>query len=405
MEASDAPRHKAPPDGGRAGSLSERERLAQTGFVVRLHWGIALLTPILTILSGKVTHPAVWVILGVFLLSTAVLQAFVSLRLPIAHWSKLGYAVLILDLLFVTVLVWARGGLSTDAYHLYYLVIAGAGILFGVKESMAFALLAGMLYSLVVWLDAGEASVLGRVAIRTVYFVLIGVAIAYLASQAERQRRARAETQRSLVELQETHTELKVYAREMAQRAVTDGLTGLHNHTYFHQRLDEELTRSERYGRPLSLMMLDLDDFKAYNDSYGHTKGDVVLAQVARVISASVRKVDVVCRYGGEEFAVIMPETDAEAARAAAERVREAVASMALPAEKAGVGRALPSTGSLTVSVGVACHPTHAKTRVALIEVADRALYRSKRTGKNLVSGPDGSGDSSVSPAGVGAAT
>jgi diguanylate cyclase (GGDEF)-like protein len=387
------------------GSLSERERLAQAGFVVRLHWGIALLTPILTLLSGKTTHPAVWVVLGVFLLSTTVLQAFVSLRLPIARLSKLGYAVLILDLLFVTALVWARGGLSTDAYHFYYLVIAGAGILFGVKESLAFALLAGMMYGLVVWLDAGEVSVLGRVAIRTVYFVLIGVAVAYLASQAERQRRARAETQRSLVELHETHTELKAYAREMAQRAITDGLTGLYNHTYFHQRLGEELTRSVRYGRPLSLMMLDLDDFKAYNDSCGHTKGDVVLAQVARVISVSVRKVDVVCRYGGEEFAVIMAETDAEAAHAAAERVREAVESMVLPTEKAGAGRTLASTGALTVSVGVACHPTHAKTRVALIEVADRALYRSKRTGKNLVSAPDDSGDSGVSPAGVGPTT
>lgn len=364
-------------------TYSRLDRHQEAAFVLRLHWGVIALTPLLVLLSGKDTLLPVWVILGFFVLLTACLQAFVGLKPERVRWTVIGYEVLISDLFLVTVLIWARGGLATDAYHFYYLIIVGAAILFGVRESILFALAAGLLYSLALWLPSREIpnTVWARLAIRTVYFVLMGVATAYLSAQEHHHRKARVETQRLLAELQEAHTQLKVHAREMSQRAITDGLTGLYNHTYFHQRLEEELGRSERYGRPLSLIMVDFDDFKVYNDAYGHLEGDRVLAKVARLLADSVRKIDIACRYGGDEFAVIMADTGAEAAVAAAERVREAVAGLGCSSPPIGADPITP----LTVSVGVAAYPQHGRTRAELIKAADAALYLSKGRGKNVV--------------------
>lgn len=363
--------------------VSGVDQYRQARFVLRLHWGVILLAPLLTVLSGKVTRPAGWFVIGLFILFTAALQAMISLRPSGTPWKAVGYAVMIADLFLVTSLVWARGGLATDAYHFYYLVIVGAAILFGGWQSFLFAVAAGLLYGLVIWWDARALDVLGRVVIRTVYFALIGATAAYFSSEERRHRLARDEARRLLVDLQEAHTQLKVHAREMSQRAVTDGLTGLYNHTYFHQRIDEELSRAERYHRPLALLMLDLDGFKTYNDTFGHPKGDLILAEVARLITSSVRKVDVVCRYGGEEFAVILPETGPGAALAAAERIRQAVEGALLAAPLAAPDD--EPLRAITVSAGVAGYPDNAANRVDLVEAADRALYLSKKKGKNTV--------------------
>ncbi len=379
--------------------VGSEDRYHQARFVTSLHWGVIIAAPVLLMLSGRATGPAVWIILSLFALFTAVLQGLVSLRPPGVPWSAVGYAVMISDLLLVTTVVWARGGLDTDAYHFYYLVIVGSALLFGSRQSFFYALAAGVLYGGVIYWQTGEASSLGRVAIRTVYFILTGVLAGHLSAQERRSRLAKAEAQRLLTELQEAHTQLKVHAREMSQRAITDGLTGLFNHTYFHQRLDEELSRSERYRRPLSLLMLDLDGFKAYNDAYGHPKGDLILAQVAGLVTASIRRVDIACRYGGEEFAVILPETGGQAAVVAGERIRQAIEGALLsaphgegdhPARGDGFWGGSAREGDsepkpITVSVGVASYPDNAQTRLDLVEAADQALYLSKRRGKNAV--------------------
>ncbi len=376
MKVPGPPRRDEPKPGPGALTPEQRDHYRLAGFVVWLHLGVIVLAPVLFLLSGRVTSPAVWYILGIFVLFTAVAQGFLSLRPARVSWPLLGQLLMVVDLLLVTGLVWARGGLETDAYHFYYLVIVGSAILFGARESVAFAVAACLFYGVVVWLDAGSTEALVRVLIRTVYMVLTGFLAGYLSAQERRHRHAHIETKRLLSELQEAHIQLKAFAREMSQLAVTDGLTGLHNHTYFHQRLDEELSRADRYHRPLSLLMLDLDGFKRYNDTYGHPKGDLILAEVARLITAAVRKVDVPCRYGGEEFAVILPETDSQAAVAAAERIRLAVEGALVEG---------PGPSHLTVSAGVASFPIHARSRTELIEAADRALYLSKSRGKNAV--------------------
>ena len=163
------------------------------------------------------------------------------------------------------------------------------------------------------------------------------------------------------------------------QMSITDGLTGLHNHRYFQEVLSREVDRAQRYARPLSLLMIDIDDFKTYNDTNGHLAGDQALGELARVLGKSVRRVDFVARYGGEEFAMILPETASAGARAAAEHVRDEVAKAAFEREDV-----LPS-GCLTVSVGVATLPDHADSPDSLIHAADQALYHAKREGKNRV--------------------
>jgi len=160
--------------------------------------------------------------------------------------------------------------------------------------------------------------------------------------------------------------------------ASTDGPTELYNHRTFRERLTQEVDRANRYGRPLSLLMVDVDHFKVYNDTYGHPQGDVVLQEIARLLREISRTSDTVARYGGEEFALILPETDRASAEKLGNRLREQVACHPfLGAER------LPA-GELTISVGVATH-TLAGAKEALLHAADAALYTAKRTGRNRV--------------------
>jgi diguanylate cyclase (GGDEF)-like protein len=155
-----------------------------------------------------------------------------------------------------------------------------------------------------------------------------------------------------------------------------DGLTGLDNYREFRRQLTEELQRSWRYGRPFSLMMLDLDHFKQVNDSLGHLAGDEALRGFTALISGEVRPVDRISRYGGEEFAVILPETSAAGVLATAERIRQIIATR--PIRVDGERHV-----SLTVSIGVATYPDDADSEEKLIGAADQALYAAKHGGRN----------------------
>jgi diguanylate cyclase (GGDEF)-like protein len=165
---------------------------------------------------------------------------------------------------------------------------------------------------------------------------------------------------------------------ELERLSVTDRLTELYNHGYFKQRLEEEFQRSVRFGHPLSLIMIDIDDFKEFNDTFGHPCGDRVLKSVSAVIRQNLREMDIAARYGGEEFVVVLPETMCEGAAAVAERIRTGVEQVIHEiTENVAVSR--------TVSIGVAAYPHHARTAMRLLEMADAAMYRGKRAGKNRV--------------------
>jgi len=161
--------------------------------------------------------------------------------------------------------------------------------------------------------------------------------------------------------------------------AITDELTRLYNHRYFLQQLTNEINRAKRYNRPLSLLMLDIDHFKNYNDTYGHLKGNEILKDLAGMIKELSRDVDIPARYGGEEFTITMPETNRKRGQVLAERLRNTIAAHLFKyRERHPVGR-------LTVSIGLATCPDNANTPFALIEATDKALYEAKRAGRNRV--------------------
>jgi len=162
---------------------------------------------------------------------------------------------------------------------------------------------------------------------------------------------------------------------------ITDSLTGVLNRRYLQDRLKDEVARSERYGHTMSLLMLDLDGFKNCNDTHGHLFGDTVLKDVAEALMKTVRSMDIVARYGGDEFIVILPETPESVAIDIAERLRNSV----YRAAQRTSAEAAPVSVALTASIGIACYPNHGDTVEMLLDNVDKALYRAKNKGKNLV--------------------
>lgn len=159
---------------------------------------------------------------------------------------------------------------------------------------------------------------------------------------------------------------------EVKRQAITDSLTGLYNNRYFYETLEKELARSRRYRHPCSLLIMDLDDFKRYNDRYGHLAGDELLRELADLMRRTTRQADTVARYGGEEFAVILPETNRAQALTVAERLRQLVDTRVFTV------RGRERIGRVTISVGVATFPDDAQEVEALIHAADMALFRAK---------------------------
>ena len=164
---------------------------------------------------------------------------------------------------------------------------------------------------------------------------------------------------------------------KVKESSITDELTTLFNYRYFRIRLRDEVFRSQRTNRPISLIILDVDNFKNYNDTLGHPAGDQVLKQIASILKSCIRDTDVGARYGGEEFCVIMPEENQDGARALCERLRQRVEDYPFFKEE------IQPLGKLTVSLGAATYPTDAAMIKELLVRADKALYRAKNNGRN----------------------
>jgi len=166
---------------------------------------------------------------------------------------------------------------------------------------------------------------------------------------------------------------------KLKQLSITDGLTKLFNSRYFHTQLENEINRTRRYQRPLSLLMMDIDRFKLFNDTYGHLEGDKVLVRSAQVIKSCLRKMDSAYRYGGEEFTVILPETEGVEAATVAERIRAAIEKGPFPSATPG------EFYQVTISIG-ATALSRGEDSALLLQRADQAMYQSKQGGRNRVS-------------------
>lgn len=193
-------------------------------------------------------------------------------------------------------------------------------------------------------------------------------------------RRYAAELREAALTHAETLSRLRAYQKQLEEantrleeRSLTDKLTGVANRAGFDQRLNEEIERCKRYGTRLSLLMIDVDHFKNYNDTHGHLAGDEALTAAATTMQEICRPIDLIARYGGEEFAVILPAADKDGALLTAERLRKAIALTPIPA------------GRITVSIGIATLEGTLKNARQMIHEADKALYEAKAAGRNRV--------------------
>ena len=260
----------------------------------------------------------------------------------------------VVSIVMVAVVAMLDSGVDSPLLELLFLALAFAGLAYTprVTALCGGTALAGTL--LVVLTDATMQE--ERQTMFLLFGMLAGASVLAVAAAVNRSNRERRE---------------RVLTDQIAELASTDGLTGCAVHRVFYERLSLEIARSQRHGHPLSLILVDVDDFKGVNDSYGHLVGDHVLAGIGAVLRARVRSVDLVARLGGDEFGVLLPDTDRSAAAAFAERVRrEACAGLEVP---------------VTLSIGVSGFDGGAPTAEHIVDEADFALYQVKRAGRDGV--------------------
>jgi len=266
------------------------------------------------------------------------------------------------SIVFVTLVVLLTGGAASPFFFGFALIVVGAAMVVPPVATVALAVLAAASYVVAIAVDLApgglEVAAVAAVGINLVSLLLL----AYVAMVVAREQRR---------------------TRQVAVRlSTTDAPTGLANRAYILAAVEREIERGTRYGRGFCLLMADLDDLKAVNDSYGHQTGDRVLAGVADVIRDGVRRIDTPARLGGDEFVVLLPETDPTGAFVVAEKIRQGVAAMRT------VQRDGPVTAS--VSIGLVAWPDDGATLDQLMNAVDEAMYASKRRGKNRIVGPYG---------------
>jgi len=295
----------------------------------------------------------------------ALLLAWLAFRVaePWVPWLSCAADVALTSAALLFVLRHGGAALPTRSlFELYFLVIMSAGLRYDWRLCIWTAGLCIVAHALLLWVAAGPLGVetadvgVGR-ATQAVHFVMLALGGVIMAAVAQRAKRLRL-------------------------MVGVDHLTGLSQRAPFVERIDEELARARRRGAPLSVAILDLDGFKAFNDTFGHPVGDRALQAVATRLRSSVRKSDLVARFGGEEFVVAFPETEVEQARQRVEHIREQLARVSIQ-----VGRG--EQRQVTVSAGLSSWPADGETFDAVLTSADARLYEAKRRGKNRVVAPD----------------
>jgi diguanylate cyclase (GGDEF)-like protein len=344
--------------GGEPGSVhDDGVPIATYDRVVRIvSWVFILITSTLVAVTGlwPDVQPAIFVLL-------ALAGAFVLIVHDLLPPDTLGTAKFIVEgsvaITFVTLLVLLTGGAASPFFYAYPLIVAGAALVVTPRVTFILAAIASLGY-VAATLAAPDGvppttETMATVAINLTALILL----AYVAMVVAREQRR---------------------SRDAAIRLSTiDSLTGLFNRAFFFAAVEREIARCARSGRGFCLVMMDLDGLKAVNDRFGHFVGDKVLRGVGDVIRGGVRRIDTPARYGGDEFVVLLPETDPTGAFVLAEKIRQEVAELAFNGSERDVRTSL--------SIGVVAYPDDGKTADELMISADQAMYASKRQGKNRV--------------------
>jgi len=258
--------------------------------------------------------------------------------------------------------------------HLYYIPILIASYQYR-ERGLLLSLFLVMVYLLLVFFHSpGDTRALVEGGIRGLALLAIAVIISTLSGRIRSHVEA---LQREIDGHKKTEEALRQSESRYMELSITDDLTGLYNQRHFYNLLQAEIERTERYGRPLSLLLLDIDDFKRFNDAYGHMEGDRVLERIGATIQRCIRRTDWAFRYGGEEFTVFMPETERDQAEVVAERIRTEYAAERF--------RPVPGCEEAkTVSIGITGY-RYGEDMKDFINRADRLMYEAKRRGKNRI--------------------
>jgi diguanylate cyclase (GGDEF)-like protein len=332
--------------------------------VVRIvSWVFILAASTIVALTGlwRDTQPAIFALLAAAGLFVVVVHDL----LPI---GALGAARFVLEgsvaITFATLLVVLTGRDQSPFFFTYPLIVGGAALVVSPRITFALAAAACLAYIVAIAPQGGAGVPLTTIAVAAINLTAL-VLLAYVATVIAREQRR---------------------ARDAAIRLSTiDPLTGLFNRTFFFAAVEREIARSARSGRGFCLLMMDLDELKQINDRHGHFFGDRVIRGVGEVIRSAGRRIDTAARYGGDEFVVLLPETDPTGAYVLAEKVRQEVAELRVPV---GGSQIRPS-----ISIGVVSYPEDGRTSDELMITADTSMYRSKRAGRNRVTGvPTGDG-------------
>jgi len=380
-----------------------KESRERVGLVIRARWAI------LAILAGyaaysfflfrhatadalRVTTLHMAVAVGAFFFAVAYNAWYQYTYRWFSRIRQLNQAQLLFDLVFVTVLVHFSGGAVSWFWAMYMVLTLEAALVMD-KPSDTYAIaLAGVLafgglltfefYGLIPRVPMPfENNALqcnfSYEMIKWAWVSIVNFCVAYVG-----------------VHMMDTVRRREAELRELVTR---DALTSFYNRRYFFYRLNSEIQRAKRYGRTLSLLILDVDDFKRFNDTYGHLEGDALLRGLADVIRGTIRRsdakpsyeVDIACRYGGEEFAVILPEAAQVQGGEAAERLRASIEARGASIVAERIRKQIEATPldgkTATVSIGVSSYPEHGDEADSLIRAADEAMYKAKRAGKNRV--------------------
>ncbi len=360
---------------GQGGEIDSREAHA---YLIWKWFSFAVSLTVIPLLPSEVRgNPVLTGVLAVWTAHATLFSPAVLIRPTVLGRVVAIYPSFLLDIALLNAIVFVLGDWRTPHMLLFPAHVVNAALVRPYWKDIAIIALTGLAAFLGAHLSAGhplepaafshlwtESAITGMLVVPPI------LRLRLLLDRFERTLAAKRRAEESACTLERETARL----REMS---VTDGLTGLFNKRYFDLRLAEEIGRFNTTGQPVALLMLDIDHFKRYNDTFGHTRGDDVLREVARILRDTSRQSDIPCRYGGEEFAVILPGTGAEQAVAAAERLRRAVERHTFPGGDTQPG------GRLTVSIGVAVFPSDAADAAELVEHADQALYRAKDAGRN----------------------
>ncbi|MCM8785442.1 MAG: GGDEF domain-containing protein [Candidatus Omnitrophica bacterium] len=209
------------------------------------------------------------------------------------------------------------------------------------------------------------------------------IAIVGISRKSKREFIKDLDSSRSVIEVFLKHLNLElenaILHEDINIASITDPLTDVYNRRYFNIRLKEEFAKAKREGYPFSIMISDLDNFKKYVDKYGHPMGDIILKEVALLLKNSLRETDIICRFGGDEFAYLLPFSLGEEAKIVAERIKKNVQNYKFLSDK------LNEDVHITLSIGIACFPEHAKSEEEILSKADNALFIAKNSGKNTI--------------------